>query len=63
MMTRRYFHSLLVAHAACCLTFVSGCGGSRPEGDLPPEKPATEEELKKADEEMKEAMKNMGRPK
>lgn len=53
---RLWFVSMAVASVSL------GCGGTPPEGNLPPQKPASEEELKKADQQLKDAMKNMGKP-
>ena len=63
MKVRDILRSCFVLPAVISLTTGFGCGGTPPEGNLPPEKPATAEELKAAEDQMKEAMKNMGKPK
>ncbi|SIN81511.1 hypothetical protein SAMN05444166_1049 [Singulisphaera sp. GP187] len=63
MKVRDILRLCFVLTAVVSLTSGIGCSGTPPEGNLPPEKPATAEDLKKADDQLKEAMKNMGKPK
>jgi hypothetical protein len=58
MQRRDLMRSFLVAFAS--LSFVAGCGGSVSEGNLPPEKPATQADSDKA---VEEALKATGRMK
>jgi hypothetical protein len=44
------------------LVLFAGCGGASTEGNLPPAKPATQEEVKAAQADLDEQMKNMGAP-